>query len=742
MTKYNFSTLNSSDLEDLACELLNAENKRLQNGIFYRTFKAGKDRGIDFRYATEQNENLIIGQVKHYLESGTKLLFSDLKNKELPKVIKLAPSRYLIVTSLSLSVSDVDTIYEIFSPYIKSKQDIYGREALNQLLELHPDVLDNHFKLWFSSTAVLKRIVAFEQLGRSQEFTTAYLTKKIRIYVQTPSFGMARRLLNKYQVLIITGEPGAGKTTLAELLLYEFLKDSYQLTYILDDIKDVEKTIKPDDSRQLYYFDDFLGHNSAEIQKLRAAETALLYIVKRIQRYPNKLLVMTTRKFIFNEALAQSQRMTDQEFGNFEFIVDLKHYSKDQKLQLFRNHVEVSKLQPKMKRIAGTPEIENFIINHKNFSPRSVEYITTASRVSKLDCNHYEKYIRDNFNAPDEIWREAYEQQISEYDRILLNTIFSLGDHATFKKIEKAFEARLRYHRENHQSATPLYAFKISFRRLTKGFIDKDYSKYGKVFKFSNNSLVDFLYKYFLNEPEEVKYIIKSALYLNQLYSRFYPLLGSETRYKTTTELKDRLAFGKFEKTSNKDHQRLFLVIMRYKYDLNKITVGHICAELASIRNFGDACVDDYAFSQLELFLEGVNHPLLIETIQKIGTKIFEPLFYPDIISEYVVELCQLIKIRFAVDPAPLFKMHRTDYEANIVDELMEQMEAEFDNADDDIDLPFIIEKYQKRISELQSFGIQVNRHVPNLNSRFISPQDFRNLLNEQDPDDLSFFKI
>ena len=742
MSNYDFSTLNSSDLEDLVCELLNAENTRVGNGIFYRTFKAGKDRGIDFRYATEKDENLIIGQVKHYIDSGTRSLLSDLKNKELPKVIKLAPERYLIVTSLSLTVAAIDTIYELFSPYIKSKQDIYGREAMNQLLSAHPQVLDNHFKLWFSSTAVLKRIVAFEQLGRSQEFTAAYLTKKIRLYVQTPSFEKARRLLNKHQVLIITGEPGAGKTTLAELLLYEYLKDSYQLTYILDDIKDVEKTIKPDDSKQLYYFDDFLGHNSAEIQKLRAAETALLYIVKRIQRYPNKLLVMTTRKFIFNDALAHSQRMTNQEFGNFEFIIDLKQYSKDQKLQLLRNHVEVSKLQVSMKMIASIPEIENFIINHKNFSPRSVEYITTANRVVRLGSDHYEKYIRDNFNEPDEIWREAYEQQIAEYDRILLNTIFSLGDQATFEMIEKAFEARLRYHRENHHSATALYAFKTSFRRLTKGFIDKDYSRYGKVFKFSNHSLIDFLYKYMLNEPEEVKYITESAFYLNQLYSRFYPLLGMQTLYKVTGELKARLAMGKFKKTTNNDHQRLLLVIMRYKYDLSKIAIRQICVELAAIKNFEDACIDNYATSQLELFLEEVSHPRLIETIRRIGTKIFEPLFYPDILSEYVIEICQLIKMRFAIDPAPLFKRHRTDYEANIIEELMEQMEAEFDNADLDEDLPFIIEKYKKRIAELESFGIQVNRHIPNLNNRFISTQDNRDLLNDQDPDDLSFFKI
>jgi len=509
MAYYDFSTLNSTDLEILACDLLNAENNRLGNGITYRTFSIGKDQGIDFRYSKDKYENYIIGQVKHYLNSGFEQLLRHLRNNELPKVVKLAPKQYIIVTSLPLSVSNTDAIYDLFSPYIKSKQDIYGQESLNQLLDVHPSVLDNHFKLWFSSAAVLKRILAFEQFGRSQEFASAYLIKKLCLYVQTPSFERARKILNKHKVLIITGDPGAGKTTLAEMLLYEYIKNGYNLNYILDDIKEVEKTINLDDSGQIYYFDDFLGHNAAEIQKLRAAETALLYIVERIQRQPNKLLIMTTRKFIFNDALAHSQRMTDQEFGSFEYIVDLQKYSKDQKLQLFRNHVEVSELTEDLKAKATEPEIESFVVNHKNFSPRSVEYITTASRIPQIESENYQKYIRDNFNEPDEIWRDAYEQQISDYDRILLNTIFTFGDEASFELIEKAFESRLNYHVKKHRYTVPLNAFRSSFRRLTKGFIDKDYSSHGRIFKFSNHSLVDFLYKYTISNPKEVKYITK-----------------------------------------------------------------------------------------------------------------------------------------------------------------------------------------------------------------------------------------
>jgi len=67
MVNYDFSTLNSSDFEELVCDLLNEQNKSLSNGITFHTYKDGKDKGIDFQYSIDGQQNFIIGQVKHYL---------------------------------------------------------------------------------------------------------------------------------------------------------------------------------------------------------------------------------------------------------------------------------------------------------------------------------------------------------------------------------------------------------------------------------------------------------------------------------------------------------------------------------------------------------------------------------------------------------------------------------------------------------------------------------------------------
>ncbi len=50
-------------------------------GIDFQSFKSGPDKGIDLRYASNSDENEIIVQVKHFLDSGLTKLKSILKKK-------------------------------------------------------------------------------------------------------------------------------------------------------------------------------------------------------------------------------------------------------------------------------------------------------------------------------------------------------------------------------------------------------------------------------------------------------------------------------------------------------------------------------------------------------------------------------------------------------------------------------------------------------------------------------------
>ena len=175
MPNYNFETLSGNEFEILARDLLQQELN-----IVLESFKSGRDNGIDLRYALSKG-NFLIVQCKHYVGSGITKLISDLKKHEASKVKKLAPQRYIVVTSVGLSPSNKDEISKLFSPFT-SPSDIYGRDDLNNLLARNPKVELSHYKLWLSSTAVLDALIKSATINRTR-LDLERIHGKIKFYV-------------------------------------------------------------------------------------------------------------------------------------------------------------------------------------------------------------------------------------------------------------------------------------------------------------------------------------------------------------------------------------------------------------------------------------------------------------------------------------------------------------------------------------------------------------------------------
>ena len=109
MADYDFRSLSSYDFALLARDLLQASL-----GTRLESFSQGPDSGIDFRY-TRDGVNLIV-QSKHYAESGFNALASVLRRKEREKIDSIAPTRYVLATSVSLTPRRKDEILETLKP--------------------------------------------------------------------------------------------------------------------------------------------------------------------------------------------------------------------------------------------------------------------------------------------------------------------------------------------------------------------------------------------------------------------------------------------------------------------------------------------------------------------------------------------------------------------------------------------------------------------------------------------------
>lgn len=704
MANYDFSTLNSSDLEELVCDLLNYEQVTSNSIIKYKTFKDGKDKGIDFVYSLSSHPYSHVGQVKHFYRSGYKIMFNQLKQAEVDKVKNLSPNKYIFATSVDLSVANTKEIKELFNPFIKNLNDIYGKKDLNRLIENHEKILSTHYKLWLSDLSILNKIMNSDLEFRSSHFVENELKKRLRLYVKTSVFDSSRELLKKNKFIIITGEPGIGKTTLAEMLLYEYIGNGYNLSYILDDIKEAEKVLLPDDSKQIIYFDDFLGSNKVEINRAKGRESTLLRILSRISSMENKLIVLTTRTFLLHTAVEDSEKLKRFNIKAKSSLIQLYDYNIEIRKKILINHIEETDIKLSLKEVLYNDSVQKFITNHSNFSPRSIEFITSNDRINDFESEEFTKFIYKNFNYPQDIWKHAYSEQISEDERLLLNTLISFGNYCELKYLESAFANRIQFEVENNNKSKEMHLFRKTLNRLDGGFI---IIKNEIEVHFINPSLIDFLQKYLQEDRDEVQKIILSIRYVPQLTERLFSL-GSITKNIIPEKLEQEilLDFHSFIRNENYNSDLIYLMLAINKFGSNDKKEKIICDIIESIYEWQDLYLDYNLNIHFVAFLNSVSDSDNTYLALKLRcSEIVSAIFIGNDDLEDAVVVLENLQEKFEIDFKDLDSVNivsHLDYLFKYaIDEEVEDLRSRIQEIDEVFERKSELEDLERRINEI-----------------------------------------
>ena len=464
MADYDFHQLSPHDFENMSRDLLQAEWS-----FILESFKTGKDGGVDFRYA--QSGSNIVVQCKHYARTGLTGLLRDLE-KETVKVRKLKPQRYVLVTSVPLSPANKDEIVKIIGADVLETSDILGQDDLNNLLAQHPEIEGRHYKLWLASRAVLDRVLNNAVITQS-EFKVRLVYKDIPRYVQSNAFPRALEILNRDRIVIVAGPPGVGKTTLANLLLYEHLEKGYQAVVIQRDIQEGLNLFQ-EGKPQIFYYDDFIGatflgdrgtafnHNEGRM---------LIEFFAMVRSSPAARLVLTTREHILNQALEKSERMRHSEIGDHRVILQMSDYSFGQRAEILYNHLYFSDLPGEYQDELLRGEFYFQIIKHHKYNPRLIEWLSTYRRVKNVDVAVYRNFVSNLLDDPAEIWRHAYDNEINDAGRSLLLALFTLSGQSNVTMLEKAFTALHTVRAERYGFQRQPEAFRVAFRELSGAFI-------------------------------------------------------------------------------------------------------------------------------------------------------------------------------------------------------------------------------------------------------------------------------
>lgn len=478
MANYTFQNLSPFDFEMLCKEIIEYKTNKQ-----FEAFTIGRDGGTDLRYI-EKTKKIIV-QCKHYEKTGYNGLKTNLKNEK-KSVTKLNPSKYIIMTSVGLTPDNKDELKSLLSPFIKKTSDIIGATEINAILNKNESIIRHHFKLWMMSAGVIDQIL-HNSIYKRSEINKESIEHNIKIYVKNNFYNKALRILEEKSICIISGIPGIGKTSMAEMLAYQMCCKNYEF-YSINNIAEV-LTILNEPRKRVFYYDDFLGATQYEDKnEYKDFQKVIQYILKR----NDTKLILTTREYIYQQGLSKSEKLAQLDLNSN--ILQLSDYTQYDKALILYNHLYYFSVPQNLYNYLIKDKHYLKIINHKNYSPRLIEWLVTSKKIETIqDGEEYYKVFMDSLDNPAQVWKKTFENNISECSRFLLYCLCLAGKLVETEKLGIILKQWLKVCGVIKSAIDFEILFKNSLKELENSFISIQIQGTKNYITLHNPSIEDFL---------------------------------------------------------------------------------------------------------------------------------------------------------------------------------------------------------------------------------------------------------
>lgn len=545
MTNFDFhNLLFPTEFERFCLDIIKVKEPKLT----FRTFGEWRDNGIDI-LCTSESKN-IIGQCKRYNPHNYSSFKQSLK-KEVEKCKTNNPERYILFTSVILGEEQFNYIEKIFEGYLK-KDDIIDNIKLNELLrdeKNYGHIFKSHSKLlvpnFKSIELALEKVVDRVINKRYYEDTTDFLftlEKRRKLFHFNSQLPFLIQQLEKNRVIILTGNPGVGKTTTAMMIANYFLSEKFkEVKDIVFLQEDFDKIGDVKEDNRLIIVDDFWGQNfSPDIKKHSTFQRKFQRTIESFSNSENRFLILTTRDYVVKDVLKNAEPETKNLLNKNKYIINIEESSNEDKVKILLNHLLFYDFDLSYFSSAQYDDNFEYIIRHRNYSPRHLDFfIRTYLNEDYQSSYVFYKSLNKYLDNPSTFWNEAF-QKLNPTAKTILLVLLTSGDPMSIEDLKSSFDnIQIKVREILNESIIPT-DFDNELKKLEEFYVSSDKNEYylDTLVEFQSPGIKDYLLEFLRNDGYLwIHPIILKAKFFNQLTFIFGTKKEEVSDYESDTPL-------------------------------------------------------------------------------------------------------------------------------------------------------------------------------------------------------------
>lgn len=490
--------------------------------IKFTTYRRGRDGGIDIK--STNTEPKIIGQCKLYHPQNYKGLINNLK-KEVTKCKKQQPDRYIVCTNIELSPTQAAEIKALFDSFILYEEDIIDGIKLNKYLgqKEYEYLFKTYSKLLvpnFSSIELaLEKIINKKYYNRTKTFFDD-ICERHKLFHNTEQLPYLIQKLEDNKVIILSGNPGVGKTTTAMMIAnYFFNRKKCDVIYLEE--RDYPETLTLANENRLVIVDDFWGQNfSPSIQNYSTFQREFQSIIRHFTNSSNSYLILVSREYVIKDTLANAEYETETLLDKNKYIINIAEFTFEDKLRIFLNHLLFYDYDLSyIKRIKYEDGFE-YLLNHQNYSPRHLDFFIKAYLREKHQSSYdFYRSFRSYLDNPLIFWKEAYGK-LNPTSKLILIILLTSSDPIGLEDLKRTFDIVQAEARQTLNIEIAPLDFRKELIKLEEFYIAINEDSYydTTLIQFQSPGIKDYLLEFLRTDGYLwIKPIISNALFFNQL---------------------------------------------------------------------------------------------------------------------------------------------------------------------------------------------------------------------------------